>query len=170
VSIHVQNYVWTLKMENPNRKYVAIALAHFANDDGTNAFPSQATLVERTGLGEQTVRRSLRELVTTGVIVVSRTPNQRRSTCYVFVLPEGMVTFRPSATAPLRVPRGATVTVRGATVEGSEVPPRHPIDKERSIEREAQPSIDELERRRERMNETRAALRRSDPGVTVRLP
>ncbi|MGH7840328.1 MAG: helix-turn-helix domain-containing protein [Candidatus Binataceae bacterium] len=36
-----------------------LAIAHYAEDDGTQAFPSIATLVSVTGLSESSVHRSI---------------------------------------------------------------------------------------------------------------
>lgn len=53
---------------NPLTKYVGMTLAQYANNDGTNAFPSVAKLARVTCLSERTVRKGLTELRTLGLI------------------------------------------------------------------------------------------------------
>ena len=85
MSIEVQNQVWKLDLP-PNLKYVAIALADHAHDDGTEARPSQQYLAKKTGLSVRHVRRCLRELIERGVIRIDRPSAKGRATCYAFVL------------------------------------------------------------------------------------
>jgi hypothetical protein len=133
MSIFVQRYLWPIEIP-PNDKYVAIALADYANDDGTNAYPSQSTLVKKTGLSIQTVRRSLHRLRKMEIIVLSRAANQRQSRCYVFKLPPGFTTFRDIPQVPLGALRGTSEALRGTTQVPSEVPQGYPIHKESSID------------------------------------
>jgi len=83
MSIYVQNYVWSLDLA-PTTKYVAVALADHAHDDGHEARPSQEFLSEKTGLSVRHVRRCLRELVDLGVIRVERPAGRGRCTVYYF--------------------------------------------------------------------------------------
>lgn len=53
---------------DPLTKYVGMMLAQYANSDGTQAFPSVATLARVTGLSERRVRTSLTELRALGLI------------------------------------------------------------------------------------------------------
>jgi hypothetical protein len=52
----------------PLTKYVGLVLAHYANNDGTNAFPSVAKLARVTCLSERSVRNALTELRALGLI------------------------------------------------------------------------------------------------------
>ena len=91
MSIYVQTYVWKLDLP-PTVKYVAIALADHAHDDGEEARPSQAYLADKTGLTERHVRRCLRELRERHVIEVTRPAGKGRCTVYRFLAPaEGFV-------------------------------------------------------------------------------
>ena len=85
MSIAIQTVVWTLELP-PHLKYVAIALADHAHDDGGEARPSQSYLANKTGLSVRQVRRSLKELVERGVIRVERPSGKGRATCYTFCL------------------------------------------------------------------------------------
>ena len=79
------NHVWNLPLP-PHQKYVAIALADHAHDDGTEARPSQAYLANKTGLSERAIRRTLSQLVEAGVIIKARAGGRNRATSYTFVL------------------------------------------------------------------------------------
>lgn len=52
----------------PLTKYVGLVLAQYANNDGTNAFPSVAKLARVTCLSERSVRTALTELRALGLI------------------------------------------------------------------------------------------------------
>jgi DNA-binding Lrp family transcriptional regulator len=86
MSIKIQNRVWLLDLPS-HLKYVAIALADHAHDDGTEARPSQVFLSIKTGLSERQIRRSLHELIDRGVIVRQRAGGRNKATSYAFVLP-----------------------------------------------------------------------------------
>lgn len=59
--------VWDLDLP-PGEKLVLLALADQANDQGTQCWPSVATIGRRSGQGERTVRRALADLETKGHI------------------------------------------------------------------------------------------------------
>jgi len=98
MSIRVQNYVWQLQLP-PSVKLVAIALADHAHDDGTEARPSQALLMAKTGLSKMSVRRAIIHLTETGVITLERPASQHRANVYRFNLPDEVrgTTVRPPA-------------------------------------------------------------------------
>lgn len=61
-------------MENAPRhggstRAVLVAVAWFAKDDGTGAFPSQATIAQRAGCSERTARDKLTQLEAEGSLV-----------------------------------------------------------------------------------------------------
>jgi len=87
MSIFVQNYIWRLELQ-PSVKYVAIALADHAHDDGQEARPSQDFLANKTGLSVRHVRRCLKELVELGIIRVVRPAGKGRCTVYAFTPPK----------------------------------------------------------------------------------
>jgi hypothetical protein len=144
VSVDVQTYLWKIPMP-PNCKFVVIALADHCHDDGSNAYPSQELLCRKTGLSIQTVRRSLRWLIENDVIILEQKYNQRRSNCYLILLPDG---FNRGATQVGQTPRGTKRRPRGATQVGPEVPPRYPNHKEPSLETNVVPISDLLKQPR----------------------
>ena len=85
MSIRIMAHVWRLDLP-AHQKYLALALADHAHDDGTEARPSQAHLAEKTGLSERQVRRLLAELLEARVIVRVRPGGRNRATSYAFVL------------------------------------------------------------------------------------
>jgi hypothetical protein len=108
MSIEAQEYVWGIPMEAP-LKLVAIALAWHANKDGTNAFPSKATLMDLTGYRERTVQRHLARLVELDIVQVQKPAGGHRPTTYRFPLDRG----EPSV-APLAMLQGGQMRPRGA--------------------------------------------------------
>ena len=137
-------YVWTLELD-PRDKFVAIALADHCHDDGTEARPSMDLLVRKTGLSENTVRRSLRALQDGEVIFLQRPSSQHRCNVYAFNLPDNFTISRGARVAPLNKSRGATVAglakPQGSQMDSQrcqpgapEVPRWHPNHKEPLIE------------------------------------
>ena len=92
MSVRVQTYVWQVQLP-PSHKLTAIALADHCHDDGSEARPSRALLVKKTGLSEATLRRVLKDLIEWGILVLDRPASQHRANCYRFVLPEGFGTI-----------------------------------------------------------------------------
>lgn len=125
MSVRVQTYVWQLTL-TPTQKLVAIALADHCHDDGSEARPSQRTLMNKTGLSERTVRGTLQELVRLGVLSLDRPAGQHRPNCYYFPIPDGFATLRGAAVAGLDS-GGQLASQRGKSVspEGQQLPPNH---------------------------------------------
>lgn len=69
MSIHVLSHVLRYSEARLGARLVLIALAEFAHDDGTKAFPSVETLMERSRLGRTGVKDALRKLREAGEIV-----------------------------------------------------------------------------------------------------
>ncbi|MEU8079278.1 helix-turn-helix domain-containing protein [Catellatospora citrea] len=62
MSIKVMNWVWSESTTGGTERLLLLAIADNATDDGTNAYPSLATLARKVRLDERTVRRLLRKL------------------------------------------------------------------------------------------------------------
>tara|TARA_R110002020_G_scaffold296603_2_gene512166 strand:- start:203 stop:685 length:483 start_codon:yes stop_codon:yes gene_type:complete len=60
--------IWALRGLSATEKLVLLALAQFADKQGTNARPAQSTVAEMCGITDRTVRRCLTVLVTKGHI------------------------------------------------------------------------------------------------------
>ena len=80
MSIALMTDVWKVNIQSA-KKMVLLALADSANDEGTNCFPSVATIIEKCSMGERTVFRHLASLEEDGFI--SRHERPGRSTNYV---------------------------------------------------------------------------------------
>jgi len=70
VSIKVSSLVWEHAPVGGSDLLVLLALADFANDEGTNAWPSHATLARKARLSEERIRHVLRSLQKRGLILV----------------------------------------------------------------------------------------------------
>lgn len=67
MSVHALSWVFKQTLENAGAKFVLVALANFADEDG-RSFPSQKRLARETGFGERTVRRHIEWLEDNGWI------------------------------------------------------------------------------------------------------
>lgn len=80
MSISLMTDVWKINLHSP-KKMVLLSLADNANDEGTDCFPSIATIVEKCSMGERTVFRHLSSLEDDQLIKRHERPGQ--STNYV---------------------------------------------------------------------------------------
>ena len=62
MSVKVMAYVWDLELQ-PNKKFILLAYADHANDNGESIFPSNETVAKKTGTSVRTVQRLKKELV-----------------------------------------------------------------------------------------------------------
>lgn len=77
MSVRVMADVLALDLPKPE-KFLAVTLANFADDDGSNVYPSVARLAYITGDTPRNVRRILRRLEATGILEVERPGGGRR--------------------------------------------------------------------------------------------
>lgn len=66
MSIRVMDRVWSYSQAKGIDRLVLLAIADHASDDGSNAWPSIATLARKTGVSGRTVQRSIQRLVEMG--------------------------------------------------------------------------------------------------------
>lgn len=64
------SWVWEQSRAEPIDRLVLLAIADCTNDLGTDAYPSIATLVTKTGLHARSVQRSIRHLIEIGELEV----------------------------------------------------------------------------------------------------
>lgn len=62
MSIEVMSWVWKKSKATGTAKFVLLAIADNAWDDGSNAWPSITTISRKTGLSERTVQRCIQNL------------------------------------------------------------------------------------------------------------
>ncbi len=65
-----------------NAKLLLVAIGHFAQDDGTGATPSIATLARIIGTGERNVQLLLRKLEQSGELICERGAGPNGCNCY----------------------------------------------------------------------------------------
>lgn len=55
-------------IESPTERFVLLALADHADNDGENIYPAVATICKKTGYSERAVQGAIKELVASGVL------------------------------------------------------------------------------------------------------
>jgi biotin operon repressor len=70
MSIRIMSAVFMTPMDDPTAKFVLIALADNASDDGENCYPSVQTLSLKTALSESTIHKVLRRLKEAGILTM----------------------------------------------------------------------------------------------------
>jgi hypothetical protein len=80
-------------------RLLLFAIAWFARDDGTNAYPSNARLQRMTRLGERAVRKNLQNLVRAGELRIRRNAGPHGCNCYDITLPGPQTEARPDASS-----------------------------------------------------------------------
>ncbi len=68
MSVKIMSAVFMTPMDDPTAKFILLALADNASDDGENCYPSVQTLSLKTALSESTVHKVLRRLKDAGVL------------------------------------------------------------------------------------------------------
>lgn len=100
MSVKVMSAVWEYGPGDSTRKFVLLALADNASDDGGNAYPSVETLATKCSLSQRTVVRAIESLVKDGYLIRKR--RQSTSNMYQIVLsrliPDNPVSDRLSLT------------------------------------------------------------------------
>lgn len=66
------SWVWEHSRARGNARFVLLAIADCANDEGSNAYPSMAKLTQKTSLAERTVQTAISALVKLGELKVER--------------------------------------------------------------------------------------------------
>ena len=98
MSVKAISAVWDYSAASGNALLLLLAIADSADHDGTNAWPSVATLAKKTRLSDRTVQRRVRDLVTLGELAVVPGPSHirwdRRPNGYEVRLP-GMASCHP---------------------------------------------------------------------------
>ena len=74
MSIEVMSWVWKKSQASGTDKFVLLAIADNAWDDGTHAWPSVHTIMRKTGLSERTVQRCIQNLCDMGELKIVDRP------------------------------------------------------------------------------------------------
>ena len=112
VSIRVMERVWRHGPSHPTERLVLLCLADKAADDGRNAFPSMATIAERTALSQRTVERVIDRLVAAGYLLRERryVGNGRRSRSNLYTIVLGRLEPNPVMVTVLNGANTVTMT------------------------------------------------------------
>jgi hypothetical protein len=113
------SWVWEQSRAEGTDRLILLAIADYAHDDGTEAFPSVATLAEKAKVSERTVQRSIRSLVLLGELQVEQNAGRRGANVYTIRMgrqSDTPVNLTPPTESHPRQRDGVTpVTPRGDT-------------------------------------------------------
>lgn len=108
MSVKVMTWVWDHSASRGSDRLVLLAIADCASEDGSNAYPSMAELVRKTGLSERAVQYAIRELVSLGELFVAANGGPRGCNRYrVVMADDGVQEMHPAPDAPPQDVRGA---------------------------------------------------------------
>jgi len=107
VSVKVMTWVWDHSSSRGSDRLVLLAIADCASEDGSNAYPSMAELVRKTGLSERAVQYAIKALVALGELFVAANGGPRGCNRYRVVMSEAVQEMHPAADAPPQDVRGA---------------------------------------------------------------
>lgn len=78
--------VWRKSGAKGNARLILLAIADYAHDDGSNAYPSVATLMQKTLLSERTIQNNISELKNAGELEVKPKAGPRGVNLYTVVV------------------------------------------------------------------------------------
>lgn len=105
MSIGVMSWVWKDSKATGTDKFVLLAIADNAWDDGSNAWPSVGTISRKTGLSTRTVQRCIQNLHDLGELKTMDRPGH--SNLYRVVMGGSTKTEKPKTT-----PKSTSLVVR----------------------------------------------------------
>jgi hypothetical protein len=114
VSIVWINWCWKHGPQDPDERYVFLAIADNADADGF-AYPSISYLVDKTRKSESSVRRAINQLVAEGWLVRTHTGNGRGNRTHY------QLVKKVSVGHPLQIGKGVSVTDKGCQRENERV-------------------------------------------------
>ena len=86
MSVRCMSWVWSESASTSTARFVLLAIADAANDAGTDAYPSMASLVRKTRLSERTVQAAIKTLVALGELVVAPNAGPKGTNRYRIVM------------------------------------------------------------------------------------
>lgn len=107
--------VWAGSRHKGGALILMLALADFAHDDGTNAYPSIPTLARKTRMSPRQVQRVIQQCEQSGELIAARSTDGLHSTRYTIVLDAlnvRGVKMSPPSNRAWRGDAGVTRTVR----------------------------------------------------------
>ena len=124
MGVKVMNWVWSESVSTGIDRLVLLAIADFAQDDGTNAYPSISTLANKAAIDARTVQRSIRRLCAIGELEISEGTGPKGVNEYVMTLAPGTL---PGGAVPGWRAAGVAESPEGVAESpkrGGAVPPK----------------------------------------------
>lgn len=172
MSIHVMNLVWRSRVEGANRRFMLLALADRADDDGY-CWPGVQNLVEKTGLSVRTVDRTRKSLEADRLLLQEQRWTEqggRDTNGYWINLQALEMMQRPRKSKrgphPLATPEGDPVTVTGPSRHHDTTPPVT-VTPNTSVESAGSPHEDHNLKRSADAPSPRAVTADDDPWLTT---
>lgn len=93
----IQALAWVLKHSKSKLgdRLVLLSIADNCHEDGTDAYPSVATIAAKARVDRRTVQRCVRNLVAMGELEVSPSRNDKGTLRYRIIMGEGATNCRP---------------------------------------------------------------------------
>ncbi len=100
-------WVWNHSRSRHGARLVLLAIADCASSDGGNAWPSNAELQRKSGLGERAVQSAIAELVKLGELEVGRNAGPKGCNSYRVIMTDPRRICTPAESAPPQNLRGS---------------------------------------------------------------
>lgn len=107
--------VWRYSKHKGSDLLVLLAIADHAKDDGTGAWPSVASIAQKTRLSERNVRYSLKKLEASGELVVERNAGPKGANLYQITL-DGCNLCIPAEPAPSTAKSAGVQSLHGCKI------------------------------------------------------
>ena len=108
-------------------KSIALVLAEHAHEDGSETYPSIATIALESGFSRSTVERSIKKLCEMHIIVKTKNWTPRHSNRYRFVIDLGSSERQVSSDSVVSERRVRHVRVKGQTRQSDDLTPIEPL-------------------------------------------
>ena len=82
MSIKAMTTVWENSEQSGSSLLMLLAIADYAHDDGTNAWPSFTTLARKTRMSRRNARRTIKKLERVGELYIKRNGGKHKSNEY----------------------------------------------------------------------------------------
>jgi Helix-turn-helix domain len=122
VAISVMTWVWDHSRSRHGARLVLLAIADCASGDGGNAWPSNAELRRKSGLGERAVQTALAELVKLGELEVRYNEGPKGCNRYRVIMTDPRNIRTPADIAPPQILRGPGVGTAKSPQADKETP------------------------------------------------
>lgn len=124
MAIGVMTWVWNHSRSRHGSRLVLLAIADCASSDGGNAWPSNAELRRKSGLGERAVQTALAELVKLGELEVRYNEGPSGCNRYQVIMGDPRNICTPAENAPPQKMRGS----RKRTAKSPQAKPQDPAE------------------------------------------